>query len=114
MKQTSFSTQTAVFLEVLLERLESVDALDDLDMDLIDGVLTLEFPDGAQIIINRQSSAKQIWLASPQGPAHFSYVETVGAVSGEWRNDRDDKGLRDTLNDVLSEKIGTKITLTEF
>ena len=113
MKQTSFSTQTAVFLEMLLERLESVDALEDLDMDLIDGVLTLEFPDGAQIIINRQSSARQIWLASPQGPAHFSYV-TTAAGTGEWRNDRDGKGLRDTLNDILSDKTGTKITLAEF
>ncbi|MEE9343901.1 MAG: iron donor protein CyaY [Gammaproteobacteria bacterium] len=110
MTDTSFSFRAGELLEIILERMESLEVLEDLDMDLIDGVLTVEFPDEAQMIINRQSSTQQIWLASPKGPAHFSFDETMS----EWIDDKTGVGLRDTLNEVLSVKVKASIVLDAF
>ncbi|OOG27148.1 iron donor protein CyaY [Thioalkalivibrio denitrificans] len=107
MSETSFSLHAEQTLEGLLERMSEIDALADLDMDIIDGVLTLEFDNGGTVILNRQEAASQIWLASPEGPAHFGY----DADQDEWLNDRTGETLTDTLNRVLSAGCGEPIGL---
>jgi CyaY protein len=107
MAEISFSLHAEQTLEALLERMSEIDALTDLDMDIIDGVLTLEFDDGGKLILNRQEAANQIWLASPEGPAHFGY----DADRKAWLNDRTAESLTDTLNRVLSEGCGEQIRL---
>ena len=103
----SFSVHAEQTIEELMSRLEAIEALDDCDMDLIDGVFELEFEDGAKLIINRQEPVKQLWLASPEGPAHFGF----DADSGEWENDKTGESLTRTLERVLSQKTGTSIRL---
>lgn len=110
MTEISFSARAGQLLETLLERMEAVEALEDVDMDLIDGVLTLEFDDGAQIIVNRQSSAAQIWVASPLGPAHFSYDEE----NRDWLDDKTSVSLKNTLEQALSQKLDRNIQLAAF
>jgi CyaY protein len=107
MAEISFSLHAEQTLEALLERMSEFDALADLDMDIIDGVLTLEFEDGGKVILNRQEAASQIWLASPEGPAHFGY----DADQDAWLNDRTGESLTDTLNRVLSQHTGEEIRL---
>ncbi|MFW5453043.1 iron donor protein CyaY [Thioalkalivibrio sulfidiphilus] len=107
MADISFSLHAEQTLESLLERMSEFDALADLDMDIIDGVLTLEFEDGGKLILNRQEAASQIWLASPEGPAHFGY----DADRDAWLNDRTGESLTDTLNRVLSAGCGETIRL---
>ena len=107
MADTAFSLHAEQTLESLLERMSEIDAVADLDIDIIDGVLTLEFEDGGKIIINRQEAANQIWLASPEGPAHFGY----DADQDAWLNDRTGESLTDTLNRVLSAGTGEEIRL---
>ncbi|MEE9494370.1 MAG: iron donor protein CyaY [Gammaproteobacteria bacterium] len=110
MSEVSFSNKALLLLETLQERMESVEALEDLDMDLIDGVLTVEFEDGGQMIVNRQSSAEQIWLASPLGPAHFSF----DADKNDWLDDKTSVSLKDTLEQAFASKLGQAVHLDKF
>jgi len=103
----SFAVRATETLEDLLDRLEACEALEDADMDIVDGVLTLELEDGSQIIINRQEPLQQIWVASPLGPAHFAWSE----ADGEWRDDRTGKPLIATLEEALSGKLGMPVRL---
>ncbi len=107
MADASFSVVASRLLEDLMERMEAVEALEDADIDLIDGILTVEFDDGSQIILNRQEAARQIWLVSPLGPAHFGF----DAASGQWRDDRGGAPLTDTLERALSAKLGQPVRL---
>src|SRR5690554_1242583 len=105
MSQPSFAVFAEQTLDDLQTRLSDNPELDDLDIDLIDGVLTIEFEDGAQIILNRQEAASQIWLSSPEGPAHFGY-DTAAAA---WLNDRTGEALTQTLMRVINQKTGVEI-----
>lgn len=96
-------------LDVIQEQLEAESACDDLDMDLIDGVLTIGFEDGAKVIINRQEPLQQIWVASPLGPAHFSY----DGERGVWLDDKSGATLMDTLSQVFTSKLGVAVTLKD-
>lgn len=107
MSQPSFAVFAEQTLDDIYARLSDHPDLGDLDIDLIDGVLTLEFEDGAQMILNRQEAAQQIWLSSPEGPAHFGYAE----AEGQWQNDRTGETMETTLARVLGGKLGTSIEL---
>lgn len=50
----------------------------DIDYDVSGNVMTLEFEDRSQIVINRQEPMHEIWLASKSGGYHFKYND------GEW------------------------------
>jgi CyaY protein len=105
MTEMSFSVRAAQDLEQLITDLEAIDALEDVDIDLIDGVLTLGFEDGSQVIVNRQEPLQQLWLASPQGPAHFSLSED----REDWIDERTGATLYATLSSVLSQKMGQDV-----
>jgi len=107
MTTPSFALLAEQTIEDLMARLETINALDDCDLDLIDGVFELEFEDGAKLVINRQAPVEQLWLASPEGPAHFGY----NTQSGEWENDKTGESLTATLERVLSARTGANIRL---
>ncbi|AOV16971.1 iron donor protein CyaY [Acidihalobacter aeolianus] len=107
MSEISFALRAERVLESLLERLGDEDALADLDADLIDGVLRVDFDSGAVLIINRQEPVQQLWVASPEGPAHFSYDATRDA----WVDDRSGEVLTEVLSRVFSQQTGTQVHL---
>ena len=45
----------------------------DIDFDNAGDILTLEFANGSQIIINKQTPLSQIWVAARSGGYHFDY-----------------------------------------
>ncbi|MFP4079822.1 MAG: iron donor protein CyaY [Ectothiorhodospira sp.] len=107
MTQPSFALQAEQTLEDLMERMGAVEALADLDMDIVDGVLTVEFDDGGKIILNRQGPVRQIWLASPEGPAHFH----LDADRAQWVDERSGEELFTALGRILSGRLGQPIRL---
>lgn len=109
MAELSFSVQASQMLETILEQLEAEAACDDLDMDIVDGVLKIEFEDGGQIIVNRQEPLRQLWVASPLGPAHFSF----DAGRGAWLDDKTGATLMDTLSRAFTQKLGAVVTLRD-
>lgn len=87
---------------------EAVDALEtDIDYDSGGGILTLEFGDGSQIIINKQAPLSQIWVAARSGGFHFDY----DAASESWRLEGSDRSLFDCLSEYCSQQAGEPVTL---
>jgi len=78
----------------------------DIDYETTAGILTLTFENKSQIIINRQTPLKQIWVAAKQGGFHFDYDES----SSEWLCNGIE--LYSALSEYCSEQAGEPIKLT--
>jgi CyaY protein len=83
--------------------LEGSDA--DLDWDITGGILSIECENGTQVIVNRQTPTRQIWVATRGGGFHFDYdSENDCWVQGELE-------LFSLLNQALSEQSGETVVL---
>lgn len=106
MDDSAFETQAEQTLARLQTQIE--DALDDVDVELRGGILTLELADGRQYVINKHSPNRQIWLSSPiSGAAHFVRDPATGA----WQSTRSDAQLHRLLADELAAVTGQKLEL---
>lgn len=76
MKDTEFHQLVDMQMTAIEEAIDDSGA--DIDFDVSGNVMTLEFEDRSQIIINRQEPMHEIWLASKSGGYHFKYVD------GDW------------------------------
>lgn len=86
--------------------------LGDLDPDLLDvaggdGMLTLEFNDGAKFMISRQSATNQIWVAAGARAWHYSY----NSEKQIWFDDKDGHEMLQNLSDVVGKKLGLDVKL---
>jgi CyaY protein len=88
--------------------LESFDP-DEADYSTGDGVVTIEFSDGARFIVSRQSATAQIWLAAGSHGWHYDR----DAASDLWVDDKDGHDLYDRLAEVLAEKLGRPVSFSE-
>jgi CyaY protein len=80
----------------------------DIDYDTISDILTLEFENGSQIIINKQGPTRQLWVAARSGGFHFDY----DADSATWRLDSNsNEDLFACLERCCSEQAGTTVDL---
>ena len=77
----------------------------EIDYETSGGILTLTFANGSQIIINRQTPLKQIWLATQQGGFHFDHDE----ASDKWLCQG--KDLLTALSENCSDQAGQTIQL---
>jgi frataxin len=106
MDDSSFAALAERTLRTLFEALDA--ALEDADVELRDGILTIELGDGRSYVINKHAPNKQIWVSSPiSGAAHFAY----DAASQTWRSTRGPAELKRLLADELSGVAGTPIIL---
>ena len=102
---SSFSTLVQEVLERIAAALEDAGA-DDLDVDLTDGVLTIEDDAGRTWVINRHVPLKQMWLSSPvSGAAHFAWK----SEAGHWTATRGGLPLDEVLATELSALVGKAI-----
>ena len=89
------------------------DAIDnsgaDIDYDTGGGILTLEFANGSQIIINKQAPLCQIWVAARSGGFHFDY-DSDGSC---WRLQGKDDELFACLNRYCNEQAGEPVELVK-
>ena len=93
--------------ETLLSIEEAIDDSGaDIDYDNAGGILTLEFENGSQIIINRQTPLSQIWVAAKSGGYHFNYDDQHG-----WQDERSGESFQDVLNRCLTEQSGEAIEI---
>ena len=103
MQETEFNT----LVEETFNKIEeSIDALDkDIDPELNNDILTLTFPNHARIIINRQLSAKQLWIATPKQGYHLDYID------GKWVCCKHKQTLVEILSDACSQQLNEKVNL---
>ena len=79
----------------------------DIDYDTAGGILTLEFENGSQIIVNKQAPLSQIWVAARSGGFHFDYDDGGDC----WRLQGGGDELFSALSRWCSEQAGEEITL---
>ena len=84
-----------------------LEACEDLDITTSDGIVTMEFEDGARFVLNRQSAARQIWLAASARAWHYRWDEAAGS----WVDDRDGHELFGRLATEVGEKLGVRLEL---
>lgn len=94
------ATDTLLYIEQAIEESGA-----DIDFEGAGGILTLEFADGSKIIINKQSAAKQIWIAARSGGLHYGFVD------GRWINDQSGAELMSELSRLVCEQSGEDVTL---
>ena len=99
-------TEFNALAEAELGRIEAAFEAAELDIDQQPGgVLQVEFDDGSQMIINRHSAAREIWVAARLGGFHFSFE------AGGWRASRDGAELWPTLTRLATAQAGHAIEL---
>jgi CyaY protein len=84
----------------------ALDACEDLDFQTGDGLVAIEFEDGARFVVNRQSGADQMWLAADARAWHYDW----DAARETWVDDRDGHRLYDRLAEVVSAKLGRAVS----
>ncbi len=94
--------------EMLLAIEEAIDESGtDIDYENAAGILTLELGNGSQIIINRQTPVKQLWLAVRSGGYHFDWSDEAGG----WIRDSDGAPFVEMLNQALEAQGGEALEL---
>jgi len=95
--------------DTLLAIEEAVDASDaDIDYENVGGVLTLTLENGSQVIINRQTPVRQLWVAARSGGFHFEFDKSCE----EWHRVSDKAELFAVLSESISQQGGSAVTLS--
>jgi frataxin len=89
-------------LSSIEEDLEEADQAGYLEVEAVEGVVTLLLPGGKQCIISKHTPMRQIWLSSPfSGAHHFRYDE----AANQWVLENGQE-LRALLTSELAGIIG--------
>ena len=106
MTESEFSQRVDDTLVAIEEAIDESGA--DIDYESAGGILTLTIEaNGSQIILNRQTPVKQLWLATRKGGFHFDWSDEADG----WILDRDGTPFIDMLNQALTEQGGEAIEL---
>ncbi|MDQ7247129.1 iron donor protein CyaY [Dongia sedimenti] len=112
MDEPDFERQAAKVLDRLMAQIED-QAMDELDVDLEGGILTIGLPGGGQYLINKHAPNREIWLSSPKSGAwHFRHDPEAGWVSTRVVDDARPQ-LHRLLSDELAAVTGTPVELVE-
>ncbi len=105
MNESEFHQRVDDMLLAIEEAIDDSGA--DIDYENAAGILTLELENGSQIIINRQTPVKQLWLAVRSGGYHFDWSDEANG----WVRDSDGAGFVAILNQALVEQGGEALEL---
>jgi CyaY protein len=85
---------------------DAVDELDhDIDVDASGGILNIAFPNQTSVVVSRQISNQEIWVAARSGGFHLGYVD------GFWTCGTTGERLSELLDRVFSEQLAEPVTL---
>jgi frataxin len=103
---SSFAQLADDTLAGLMERIEDI-LSDRADVDLQEGILTIDLDEGGRYVINKHVLNRQIWLSSPfSGAAHFNYDPEQG-----WVGTRGGETLHTLLEQEIAKLTGTAVSL---
>ena len=80
---------------------EATDA--DIDNQRVGGMVTLEFVNGSQVVVNLQKPLQEVWLAARAGGFHFKYD------GGLWQDTKGQGEFFDCLSHQASEQSGMEL-----
>lgn len=99
MTESEFTQRVDDTLIAIEEAIDAAGA--DIDYESAAGILTLTIEDnGSQIIINRQTPVRQLWLATRTGGYHFNWSDEAGG----WVRDSDGSPFNLMLNQALVDQ----------
>lgn len=100
-------TEFIELAESTLQRIQAAveAAAGEVDVDRQGNVLTIEFDDGFQIVINKQTPTQQLWLASLKGGHHY---ERSG---DQWVDTCSRRTILQDLSALLTQKLGRNVEL---
>jgi CyaY protein len=94
--------------QVLLAVEDAIEALDlDLDYESHGGLLSISFPDGSKVIINKQPPLHQLWVATKFNGHHFELKD------GVWIDNRTGAEFWTLLSDAFSKQSGQNVKLAD-
>jgi CyaY protein len=105
MSESTFNRRIDATLLAIEEALDAAGA--DIDYENAGGILTLHCSGGSQVILNRQTPVRQLWLAARSGGFHFNWDEGTEG----WLRDSDQAPLAQVLSGILAAQCGEDITL---
>lgn len=106
-QESEFHEHADRFLEELFEQLESQDAEGQLDIDLQEGVMTIEV-NSREFVISKHAPSIQVWLSSPlSGGLHFDPTD----AGRDWKL-KDGRRLSVILGEELSMLTGSDFSVT--
>ncbi len=104
MTESEFAELAGKTLQEIETSLEASGA--DLDWEMSgDGILTVEFSDDSQIVINKHSIAQEIWVAAKSGGFHYQWR------NGSWISSREGTELKSDLSRLVSQQAGESVTI---
>lgn len=106
MTESEFKQRVDDTLVAIEEAIDATGA--DIDYEGAGGILTLTIEaNGSQIIINRQTPVKQLWLATRTGGYHFDWSDE----NDGWVLDSDGTPFMQMLNQALKDQGSDAIEL---
>lgn len=102
MTESEFNDLTDQAFDALEMALDEVD--DDLDYEVMGGVLTIRFENATTMVFSRQSPTRQLWLAARAGGFHFVYDDEVG----DWRDTRSGELFRPFVVEQMREQAAVE------
>lgn len=78
----------------------------DVDLENSNGVLTVRFENGSQLILSRQEPLRQLWVAARSGGFHFDY----DASRERWICDTSGEPLGELLGRAVREQAGEALS----
>lgn len=103
MDENQFEVVAQRALEVLAKTFEEAG---NFEVDLENGILTVEVPDVGTFLINKHAPLRQLWYSSPiSGATHYYFDDNTGS----WMSTRDGKDLSEILTADFSDRAGIKL-----
>lgn len=79
----------------------------EIDFESQEGMLMVLLPDGSQMILSRQTTLQEVWLASSIGAYHFRLV------SHQWLTAQN-QSLLQVIVDVVKQRANIALDHTQF
>ena len=105
MNETEFLALTEKVLDSIESQADDWAGTTDADIEATrnGNVLTLDFGEGGQIVINSQAAMREIWLAARSGGFHYKYD------GQQWNDTRGGPALHEALSQICSAAAGVPI-----
>ena len=109
LNESEFDSLAVRELQTVAEIVDAnADYLDAENIDIHEGVLTIEFPKGT-FVLNKHGASKQIWYSSPVSPP--AYFEPLTDTGKKWWSLRLQMSLRDKLDTDIERLTGHRLKL---
>lgn len=104
-EEAGFRRKVEAALKDFLKQLDAVDAGEELDTRISDGVLQVDFEGGGTFVLSQQVPVQELWLSAQRRAWHFSFREHA------WVERDSGEALEVVLSALFTQKMGRIVQL---